>query len=135
MILFPTVATQNDGTVLSEENDNAVQDWNGQVESVETSDVTVVTVSKDASGDTVTLRPISAGEATVTVELASGHEYTKTITVEEAAREVTKATAEDVSFSSEEGSVTVKGTVVDQYGDPVEDATIYAHPLKTFKNR
>ncbi|TMN21822.1 hypothetical protein [Lentibacillus cibarius] len=72
MILFPTVATQNDGTVLSEENDNAVQDWNGQVESVETSDVTVVTVSKDASGDTVTLRPISAGEATVTVELASG---------------------------------------------------------------
>lgn len=127
--IVPTVATQNNGTELS--GDTAPVDWGTQVKSVKSSDITKISVAKSGSG--INLTPISEGSATITVTLNSGYIYTKTIEAEEAARVATVGTPADttVTLSSTVTSNTVKVTVVDQYGDPVKGATLYAYPAKT----
>ena len=127
--LVPTVATKNDGTKL--EGDTAPTDWNAQVKSVTSSNITVLTAAK--SSNDISLTPITAGTATVTVELNSGYKFEKVITVNEEARQATKITAEQekLTLSSTVSSGNVKVTVVDQYGDPVKDKTVYAYPTAT----
>ena len=79
------------------------------------------------------MTPITAGTATVTVELNSGYKFEKVITVNEEARQATKITAEQekLTLSSTVSSGNVKVTVVDQYGDPVKGKTVYAYPTAT----
>ena len=127
--LVPTVATKNDGTKL--EGDTAPTDWNAQVKSVTSSNITVLTAAK--SSNDISLTPITAGTATVTVELNSGYKFEKVITVNEEARQATKITAEQekLTLSSTVSSGNVKVTVVDQYGDPVKGKTVYAYPTAT----
>lgn len=127
--LVPTVATKNDGTKL--EGDTAPTDWNAQVKSVTSSNITVLTAAK--SSNDISLTPITAGTATVTVELNSGYKFEKVITVNEEARQATKITAEQekLTLSSTVSSGNVKVTVVDQYGDPVKGETVYAYPTAT----
>ena len=127
--LVPTVATKNDGTKL--EGDTAPTDWNTQVKSVTSSNITVLTAAK--SSKDISLTPITAGTATVTVELNSGYKFEKVITVNEEARQATKITAEQekLTLSSTVSSGNVKVTVVDQYGDPVKGKTVYAYPTAT----
>ena len=128
--LVPTVATKNDGTKL--EGDTAPTDWNTQVKSVTSSNITVLTAAKGSNND-ISLTPITAGTATVTVELNSGYKFEKVITVNEEARQATKITAEQekLTLSSTVSSGNVKVTVVDQYGDPVKGKTVYAYPTAT----
>lgn len=127
--LVPTVATKNDGTKL--EGDTAPTDWSAQVKSVTSSNITVLTAAK--SSNDISLTPITAGTATVTVELNSGYKFEKVITVNEEARQATKITAEQekLTLSSTVSSGNVKVTVVDQYGDPVKGKTVYAYPTAT----
>lgn len=127
--LVPTVATKNDGTKL--EGDTAPTDWSTQVKSVTSSNITVLTAAK--SSNDISLTPITAGTATVTVELNSGYKFEKVITVNEEARQATKITAEQekLTLSSTVSSGNVKVTVVDQYGDPVKGKTVYAYPTAT----
>lgn len=127
--LVPTVATKNDGTKL--EGDTAPTDWSTQVKSVTSSNITVLTAAK--SSKDISLTPITAGTATVTVELNSGYKFEKVITVNEEARQATKITAEQekLTLSSTVSSGNVKVTVVDQYGDPVKGKTVYAYPTAT----
>ena len=127
--LVPTVATKNDGTKL--EGDTAPTDWSAQVKSVTSSNITVLTAAK--SSNDISLTPITAGTATVTVELNSGYKFEKVITVNEEARQATKITAEQekLTLSSTVSSGNVKVTVVDQYGDPVKGETVYAYPTAT----
>ena len=131
--LVPTVATKNDGTKL--EGDTAPTDWNTQVKSVTSSNITVLTAAKGSSpnNNDISLTPITAGTATVTVELNSGYKFEKVITVNEEARQATKITAEQekLTLSSTVSSGNVKVTVVDQYGDPVKGETVYAYPTAT----
>lgn len=131
--LVPTVATKNDGTKL--EGDTAPTDWNTQVKSVTSSNITVLTAAKSSSpnNNDISLTPITAGTATVTVELNSGYKFEKVITVNEEARQATKITAEQekLTLSSTVSSGNVKVTVVDQYGDPVKGKTVYAYPTAT----
>lgn len=130
--LVPTVATTNDGTKL--EGDTAPTDWNTQVKSVTSSNITVLTAAKGSSpNNDISLTPITAGTATVTVELNSGYKFEKVITVNEEARQATKITAEQekLTLSSTVSSGNVKVTVVDQYGDPVKGETVYAYPTAT----
>ena len=128
--LVPTVATKNDGTKL--EGDTAPTDWSTQVKSVTSSNITVLTAAKGSNND-ISLTPITAGTATVTVELNSGYKFEKVITVNEEARQATKITAEQekLTLSSTVSSGNVKVTVVDQYGDPVKGKTVYAYPTAT----
>ena len=127
--LVPTVATKNDGTKL--EGDTAPTDWSAQVKSVTSSNITVLTAAKSLND--ISLTPITAGTATVTVELNSGYKFEKVITVNEEARQATKITAEQekLTLSSTVSSGNVKVTVVDQYGDPVKGETVYAYPTAT----
>ena len=127
--LVPTVATKNDGTKL--EGDTAPTDWSAQVKSVTSSNITVLTAAKSLND--ISLTPITAGTATVTVELNSGYKFEKVITVNEEARQATKITAEQekLTLSSTVSSGNVKVTVVDQYGDPVKGKTVYAYPTAT----
>lgn len=134
--LVPTVATKNDGTKL--EGDTAPTDWSAQVKSVTSSNITVLTAAKSSSpnnndNNDISLTPITAGTATVTVELNSGYKFEKVITVNEEARQATKITAEQekLTLSSTVSSGNVKVTVVDQYGDPVKGKTVYAYPTAT----
>lgn len=131
--LVPTVATKNDGTKL--EGDTAPTDWSTQVKSVTSSNITVLTAAKSSSpnNNDISLTPITAGTATVTVELNSGYKFEKVITVNEEARQATKITAEQekLTLSSTVSSGNVKVTVVDQYGDPVKGKTVYAYPTAT----
>ena len=131
--LVPTVATKNDGTKL--EGDTAPTDWSTQVKSVTSSNITVLTAAKGSSpnNNDISLTPITAGTATVTVELNSGYKFEKVITVNEEARQATKITAEQekLTLSSTVSSGNVKVTVVDQYGDPVKGKTVYAYPTAT----
>ena len=132
--LVPTYAVQNDGEVLEPDYDADewhLDDWeceegNPQVDSVKSSNVGVLTVSKDADpGSEITLSGISEGEATVTVTLLNEYEVEYDVEVKEGDREPTTATADDVSFSDVDESETTDVTVKDQYDDPMKDETIY----------
>lgn len=127
--LLPTVATTNGGTELK--GDTAPSDWAANVKSVKSSDITVLTVN--SNGTDVNLVPVSAGTATVTVTLNSGFEFTKEITVKAETRKPTTITTDEetLTLSSTVNSGSVKVKVLDQYGDPVKGATVYAHPAKT----
>lgn len=129
--LVPTKAVKNDGTALdaTKEVSPDTVAWSGQVASVESSNETVLAVN--FNGTDVNLVAISEGTATVTVTLNSGTKFTKDITVKNAARTATTATADGISLSSTVTSGTVTVKVVDQYGNPVKGQRVYGHPAKT----
>ena len=90
LTLVPTGVKQSDGSAVTPEPAN----WGtSQVESVKSSANTVLIAT--LSGDTINLKPIMAGTATVTVKLKSGFEFTKEIIVkDEGASVVTSATVD-----------------------------------------
>ena len=124
LTLVPTGVKQSDGSAVTPEPDN----WGtSQVESVKSSANTVLIAT--LSGNTINLKPIMAGTATVTVKLKSGFEFTKEIIVkDEGASVVTSATVDQakLTLSSVEKTGNVIVTVLDQYGNPMSGKTVSA---------
>ena len=124
LTLVPTGVKQSDGSAVTPEPDN----WGtSQVESVKSSANTVLIAT--LSGNTINLKPIMAGTATVTVKLKSGFEFTKEIIVkDEGASVVTSATVDQdkLTLSSVEKTGDVIVTVLDQYGNPMSGKTVSA---------
>lgn len=124
LTLVPTGVKQSDGSAVTPEPAN----WGtSQVESVKSSANTVLIAT--LSGDTINLKPIMAGTATVTVKLKSGFEFTKEIIVkDEGASVVTSATVDQdkLTLSSVEKTGDVIVTVLDQYGNPMSGKTVSA---------
>ena len=124
LTLVPTGVKQSDGSAVTPEPAN----WGiSQVESVKSSANTVLIAT--LSGNTINLKPIMAGTATVTVKLKSGFEFTKEIIVkDEGASVVTSATVDQdkLTLSSVEKTGDVIVTVLDQYGNPMSGKTVSA---------
>lgn len=115
--LVPTGVKKSNGT-----DETNPTDWGiDQIDSVTSSANTILIVNH--SSNKVTLKPIMAGTATVTVTLKSGFKFTKEITVkDEGAAKVTSAVVdkETLTLSSVQKTGTVKVTILDQYGNPMK---------------
>ncbi|MED1672563.1 hypothetical protein [Pallidibacillus thermolactis] len=101
-----------------------------QINKVTSSDNTVATVTeKDGK---ITINPITAGKATITVELKSGEKFTYDVEVAAQARKATSVdlSVDEIFLSSTVKSGSVALEVIDQYGD-VFNGTLNAVPGKT----
>ena len=119
--LVPTGVKKSNGT-----DETNPTNWGiAQIDSVTSSANTILIVNH--SNNEVTLKPIMAGTATVTVTLKSGFKFTKEITVkDEGAAKVTSAVVdkETLTLSSVQKTGTVKVTILDQYGNPMKDQKV-----------
>lgn len=128
LTLIPRKVVQNDGTKLDatkESNPDTIE-WNKQVGLVSSSHTELLAIEYD--GQTIKLNPIAKGKATISIVLNSGYIFTKTFEVESVARIAAKATATDLTVSTTENQEQLDVVVTDQYGDPVYNESIYAHP-------
>lgn len=110
-------------TVLTSETDLVGEEY-------KSSNTGVVVVNKTTGA----IIPVAEGTANITITKDGLDTYTIPVTVKAAARTATVATTENVSLSSTDASKAITVKVVDQYGDPVQGATVYALPTKTGDN-